>query len=912
MEAKPFWLFVCLMLLLASHDARAQDQPGPGRHGRVEGELLVKFRGGTRGPAAERTRRDLKHNTGKNFERIGWQRIQIARGLSIDEALQRYRQHPDVLAVEANTVARAIPDLPEFAAASAASAPGDGTPGDPQLASQWALAKINAPVAWLNQIGSPEVVVAVIDSGVNYLHEDLAANMWRNPGEIPGNGVDDDGNGWIDDVFGIDTANDSNGNDSDPFDHGLSGYYYHGTLAAGIIGAIGNNQLGIAGVNWSVRIMAVRAIRSSNFISLSDELEALEYVLAMKNRGVNIRAVNMSYGGMPYSLAQRDAHAALADAGILLCAAAGNTGTNNDATPSYPASHPLPGIISVAASDEADQLATFPTGKTSHYGRTSVDLAAPGLHVASTFGLETNSYYTDFWGTSAATPHVAGAVALLAAANPLASPQQIKTALLESVDVRPAFTNKMVSHGRLNLGRAIDHPLIANGPPTIAQQPLAQTVVLSNQVTFTAIAFGEKPRSSQWLFNGEPISGATNITLTLAKPSFADTGLYSVAVSNILGLVISKPASLTIDPLKIVTQSESQLVRVDATARFDVSALSPLPITYQWRLNGTNLAAATNTSLRITKTQLAHEGLYSVAVSNRFGGEISDDARLTVLMNPAITSPPVSQSIVQGGNATFSVGFTGSPSPFGVQWQQGSTKLASNTVAGIQDFFTLTNAQPAQAGTWRVRVRNLASNTGAQKTFSLTILPDSDGDGLPNAWELAHGFATNNPTDALMDHDGDGVINRDEYIAGTNPTNALNFPRIEAIQQTNVTTSIQFIAVSNRTYSLLRSARAEAEPWQRVADILAATTNRTMTILDPTASFQEPLGVRPSPGAETSELPERSDRRPTPGATNLAAPEDGRTPVQRFKASNSAPRDPLSESSRYYRLVTPRLATDPP
>ncbi len=221
-----------------------------------------------------------------------------------------------------------------------------------------------------------------------------------------------------------------------------------------------------------------------------------------------------------------------------------------------------------------------------------------------------------------------------------------------------------------------------------------------------------------------------------------------------------------------------------------------------------------------------------MAVTNGFGGEVSAFAELTVLVNPVITTPPISQSIVQGGNVTFSMGFNGNPAPFGVQWQQGSTRLASNTVTGFQDFFTLTNTQPAHAGTWRVRVRNLASSTGVERTFALTVLPDSDGDGLPNAWELAHGLATNSAADALLDTDHDGVRNRDEYTAGTNPTNALSFLRIESIQQTNATTVLTFFASSNKTYSVERSAQAAAEPWLGVADVIAATTNRTVTILD--------------------------------------------------------------------------------
>jgi hypothetical protein len=741
-----------LAVTLATFAAQAQiETAGNGR--RVEGELLVKFRGGPQGTAAARSKASFHHEVRRQFERVGWQQIRLPRGLSIEEALARYRGSADVLAAEPNLAGQAVEGLPEFSAASTTAAPASGTPNDPRFANQWALAKIEAPIAWLNQTGSTNVVVAVIDSGVNYLHEDLRDNLWRNPGEVPVNGIDDDGNGWIDDVFGIDTANDSRGNDSDPFDQGLNGYY-HGSAVAGIIGAVSNNGLGVVGLNWSVRIMAVRAIRASNLITVGDELDAIEYVLAMKNRGVNIRAVNMSYGGISYSTAERDALAAVQNAGILLCVSAGNSDRNNDVTPTYPASHPLPGIIAVAASDPSDRLATFPFGGASQYGRTNVDLAAPGLDVASTFGPGTNSYLADFFGTSAAAPHITGAVALLAAANPAATPQQIKSALLGSVDLAPAFTNKMVSHGRLNLGRAMDHPFIANGPLVIARHPLAQSAALGGSAVFTAIVFGEKPRTSQWYFNGAAIPGATNATLTLAS------------------------------------------------------------------------------------AQLAQDGLYSVAVSNRLGGVVSDEARLIVLVNPVITVPPISQSVVQGGSTTFCVGFTGNPAPFGAEWRQGSTVLASNTVAGVQDFFVLTNTQPLHAGMWRVRVRNLAGSTGVERTFTLAVLADSDGDGLPNVWELAHGLRTNDASDAVMDTDLDGVANRGEYTAGTNPTNAQSVLRIETIRRTNAATALTFQAASNKTYTAEARTGAETEPWQRVIDVLASTTNRTVSVMDGNSSSE--------------------------------------------------------------------------
>ena len=161
--------------------------------------------------------------------------------------------------------------------------------------------------------------------------------------------------------------------------------------------------------------------------------------------------------------------------------------------------------------------------------------------------------------------------------------------------------------------------------------------------------------------------------------------------------------------------------------KLGVSVASQMPPSYQWRFNGADLAGATNTTLKLSKIQLAHEGAYSVTVSNHFGGTESDLATLTVLAKPTITLPPLSQSVVRGSSVTFSAAFTGNPMPFGVQWRHGSQTLASNTVTGGQDFFTITNALTTDAGTWSVAIRNLASASGVKRSFRLTVLADSDG-----------------------------------------------------------------------------------------------------------------------------------------------------------------------------------------
>ena len=215
-------------------------------------------------------------------------------------------------------------------------------------------------------------MIADIDTGVAYDHVDLAANMWHNPGEIPGNGIDDDGNGYIDDVYGIDSVN----GDSDPYDdHG------HGTHTSGTAAAVGNNGIGITGVAWQARIMALKFLDAGRSGTDADAITCIDYVVDEKlNHGVNVVAINASWGGGGYDALLRDAINAAGAANIVFCAAAGNGyGVDNDVTPHYPSSYDCANIISVAATDDNDALADF-----SNYGLTSVDLAAPGVDTLST------------------------------------------------------------------------------------------------------------------------------------------------------------------------------------------------------------------------------------------------------------------------------------------------------------------------------------------------------------------------------------------------------------------------------------------------------------------------------------------------------------------------------------------------
>jgi subtilisin family serine protease len=420
------------VLGLVGSTSQAQAQTGAKPAGYVPQEVLVKFRSG---PFSQMAQAINKHFGGRALETFGytgWQRVKLPAGANVAAAISQYRSFVDVENVEPNYVWKAYK-----------------IPNDPRYSSQWAWSKIGAPLAWDRSTGSSSVVVAVIDTGVDYTHPDLNANMWRNPGEVAGNGVDDDSNGYVDDVYGIDRYN----YDSDPMDDDD-----HGTHVAGTIGASSNNGVGVAGTNWNVKIMALKFLGPDGG-STSDAITCFEYVTRMKQRGVNVRVTNNSWGGTGYSAALKSAMDTASANGVIHLTAAGNEGFNNDTTPSYPCNYDSPGIISVAASDSSDNKPTF-----SNYGATTVDLTAPGVSILSTVR---NGGYAYFSGTSMATPHVAGAAALLTDINPSLTVAQLRSLLLSNVDVLSLWSGKVVTSGRLNLNRAA-----AAAAGTVAPTPI--------------------------------------------------------------------------------------------------------------------------------------------------------------------------------------------------------------------------------------------------------------------------------------------------------------------------------------------------------------------------------------------------------------------------------------------------------
>ena len=330
-------------------------------------------------------------------------------------------------------------------------------PDDAMFDQQWALnnegqtggyvdVDIDAPESWDRYTDGSNVVVAVIDTGVKYDHEDLANNMWVNEGEIPGNGVDDDQNGYIDDVYGYDFVS----NDGDPMDDNQ-----HGTHCAGIIGADTNNGIGIAGTAHNAQIMAVKFLSASGSGSTSAAIQSVLYAV---DNGATI--LSNSWGGGGFSQALMDAIQYAHDRDVMFIAAAGNSSRNTDASPNYPSGYDVANVISVASTTHIDSRSSF-----SNYGATTVDLGAPGSDILST--IHTGGY-ASLSGTSMATPYVSGAAVLIRSNFPHLSSQDVKEILMSTIDPIPALDGLTVTGGRLNVEAALNEAS-SNGFITVSE-----------------------------------------------------------------------------------------------------------------------------------------------------------------------------------------------------------------------------------------------------------------------------------------------------------------------------------------------------------------------------------------------------------------------------------------------------------
>lgn len=479
---------------------------------------------------------------------------------------------------------------------------------------------IFAPEGWAVRTDAREIVVAVLDTGVERTHPDLVNRVRARPGEIPGTGVDNDGNGFIDDVFGWDFV-DGNNDPSDPAGHG--------THVAGLIGAEGDNGLWGTGVAWDVTLLPVRFLDHNGVGTTSDEIRALDYA-----RVSGARIVNASYGGPGFSEGVLARLRALEDAGIWVVAAAGNDGADIDSAPVYPAAHDSDNIISVGAGDPERGKAGF-----SNFGRNSVDLFAPGSGI---FSIEPNGRFPSRSGTSFSTALVTGALALVVAEYPNDPMSAVRSRIVDRVRFSSALAGQSRSEGVLDLGHAL-----APGPgrpPEITRSPESALLLPRVAATLVVEAVSSAGTTVQWLRNGEPIPGATNFHYSIYAFTGHEEGTYQARVTDVFGVALSAPAEILLDrrPPSIVRMPRAASFVPGGELRLLVEVESAVEVDFQWFFNGEPISGATSPELVIPSGRPEDAGEYFLRASNPYGsvdskvipvgfGPVSEDAWETVL-----------------------------------------------------------------------------------------------------------------------------------------------------------------------------------------------------------------------------------------------------------------------------------------
>lgn len=447
-------------------------------------ELFVKFKYSSETSykkISQMVNRQIGVTVIKEYSEVkGLQLVRIPANMSLKDAIAKYKKNSNVIYAE-----------PNYAYAE------NSIPDDTYYDYQWGLSQVNASEAWNITTGSHKVVIAVIDSGIDLNHPDLKANIWINKGEIPGNRIDDDHNGYIDDVYGWNFISDNN-NISD--DDG------HGTHVAGIIAAEGNNSKGVAGVMWSATIMSLKFLDNEGNGYVDDAVSAIRYATKM---GASI--ISCSWGGSEYSQALKDVIDA--SSALVVCAAGNRgSGTNDDISPVYPACFTSKNIISVAATDASDALASF-----SDYGLNSVDVAAPGTHICSTLP---GSQYGYMQGTSMAVPYVTGLAGLIKSVRPDLSALQIKYTILNNVDYISSLAGKILTGGRINALKALTNIIADSTAPSLSvnlkggsyYSPLTIILKASEPATIYYTLNGSNPTRNSLVYTG-PIILKTSQTI---------------------------------------------------------------------------------------------------------------------------------------------------------------------------------------------------------------------------------------------------------------------------------------------------------------------------------------------------------------------------------------------------------------
>jgi serine protease len=518
----------------------------------AEGQVLVKFRADAELVADAQQAADLvlpRRNAGAEVVAEsaglgggglanGLYRIQLDPGVSVEEAVAVASSDPRVEYAEPNYLLYAA----------------DTMPNDERFGEQWGLsndgvsgktgADIGAREAWDLSTGSDDVVVAVIDTGAELSHFDLAANAWVNPGETPGNAIDDDGNGFVDDISGWNFLADNN-----QFFEGSGDF--HGTHVAGTIGAAGNNGIGVTGVAWHVKIISLKFIGARSGTT-DDAVKAINYAIKLRQRGVRLMAINASWGGPGNSQTLRNAIRAAGEAGILFVCASSNGGTDsvgddNDEIEDYPSSWSpeLSNILSVASLDRTDAKA-----RSSNYGYNTVSVGAPGVGILST---SPGGGYGFSSGTSMATPHVTGIAALLWAREPGLTPQQVRDRIIRTAEPVLSLASKVVSGGRASAANAL-----TNRVPTVTR--LGVGTVSANKKVLKIDGLGFVDGRTVIEVNGVAVPKKIKYDDNFRLPSGAVTRITIKLGKGLMNEMLPKNTQVQITAFDPLTQERSAAV----------------------------------------------------------------------------------------------------------------------------------------------------------------------------------------------------------------------------------------------------------------------------------------------------------------------------------------------------------------
>ena len=608
---------------------------------------------------------------------------------------------------------------------------------------------IDAPEGWAIRNDAATVIVAVIDTGVRYTHEDLAGNMWINPGETSGNGVDDDSNGYVDDVFGFNAINGS----GNPIDNNE-----HGTHVAGTIGAVGNNGVGVAGVAWDVQLMALKFLSAGGSGSVGNAIECIDYGIAM---GAHI--MNNSWGGGGFSQALINTIEDARQAGILFVAAAGNDSSDLETNPTYPAAYSHDNLISVASMTRNESLSSF-----SNFGEVAADIAAPGSSILSCDFIA-DSAYQQLSGTSMATPHISGLLAVLKAEFPSEDYLTLINRLYGGGDTLSVYEGRMRTGRRANLHRALLVNPVLEYPSITA--PLGDQVVAEGQsVTLSVTASGAAPLAYEWSKDGQAIGGADESTLEVSNVSGADDGLYRVAVANAAGettstgrlevsvanaalgdavdapslfWVTSGDADWLVDTGESFTGEESAasgLLTHNERSRLSASVTGPGTVSFYWKVSSeknwdflrffiggqlqVSISGEVDWEMRTLEVPPGSQTLEwtytkdtSVSIGDDKGWVDSVLFAFNGVAPPSIISQPMDIAVLTGTQTSFSVTAAGTE-PLTYEWRKDG--LALQIPSADSDTLVLQSASADDSGEYTVVVSNEAGEvTSAPATLTV-------------------------------------------------------------------------------------------------------------------------------------------------------------------------------------------------